>query len=94
MRSRLFVVWTLLTYLTAASLALGAVDAVLPELPTAPSSMTTAVDNNGVRHGGSDYREKVIPWLSDRVKAVAPEYPLQRDSGTAKGLVSFASRSI
>src|SRR5437879_1305668 len=36
---------------------------------------TSAVDAKGVRHNGDDYPRKHPPWLDDRVKAVAPDYP-------------------
>jgi TonB family protein len=35
---------------------------------------SNAVDTNGARHHGKDYRGK-LPWLNDTVKTVAPDYP-------------------
>ena len=36
---------------------------------------TGAVDAKGVRHDGNSYPRKHPPWLDDRVKTVAPDYP-------------------
>jgi TonB family protein len=38
-----------------------------------PTGESSAVDAKGVRHSASN--GKSAPWLDDRVKAVAPEYP-------------------
>ena len=35
-----------------------------------------AVDTKGVFHTAAEYRGKQPPWLTDRVRAVAPDYPL------------------
>ena len=44
--------------------------------PSSPSRGhdSSAVDAKGVRDQGSDY-VGIAPWLNDRVKSVAPEYP-------------------
>ena len=38
------------------------------------SHRTSAVDANGVHHQGADYKGHP-PWLDDKLKSVAPEYP-------------------
>jgi TonB family protein len=50
---------------------------------------TTAIDAKGVRHSGPPRQPgRLAPWLLDRVKAVAPDYPYsdraQHHTGTGR----------
>ena len=39
------------------------------------ATITAAVDSKGVLHRGAEYGTKPIPWLDDRTRSVAAEYP-------------------
>lgn len=39
-------------------------------------SNASAVDAQGVRHYGSDYKGRSSPWLIDQATTVAPDYPV------------------
>ncbi len=75
MRSRAFVICVVLLWSESAPLALGAVEAFMKEGSTGAQSVSTAVDSRGVRHRASDYPGKTMPWLTDVVRRVAPDYP-------------------
>src|SRR5258707_4223934 len=44
--------------------------------PTAEPE-SSAVDANGIHHRPSDYGDKRDPWMTDRVKFVQPDYPVE-----------------
>lgn len=45
-------------------------------LPPAAEPESSAVDAKGIHHRLSDYGDKNAPWMSDRVRFVQPDYPL------------------
>lgn len=38
---------------------------------------TSAVDAKGIRHESREYQGKLVPWLEDQIKTVAPDYPFE-----------------
>ena len=40
-------------------------------------SLWSAVDTRGVRHRGSDYGGKIVPWIRDAIYAPRPQYPYE-----------------
>jgi len=39
------------------------------------NSLASALDASGVLHRGKDYHAQTLPWMNDRTKTVAPDYP-------------------
>jgi TonB family protein len=76
MNFRLVIGISLIVAYLAQFLSLPTLSASEAFLTKSGHAAASAVDANGVRHGGLDYRGKLPPWLRDDViKAVAPAYP-------------------